>query len=56
MFALMEGTLVLAAVAQQFRLILMPGAQIVPMASITLRPRNGVPVRLQKRRSGKLNE
>jgi len=56
MFALMEGTLVLAAVAQQFRLILMPGAQIVPMASITLRPKNGVPVRLQKRRSGKLNE
>jgi cytochrome P450 len=56
MFALMEGTLVLAAVAQQFRLILMPGAQIVPMASITLRPKNGVPVRLQKRRSDKLNE
>lgn len=49
MFALMEGTLVLAAVAQKFRLILMPDAQIVPMASITLRPKNGVPVRLQKR-------
>jgi cytochrome P450 len=49
MFALMEGTLVLAAVAQKFRLILMPDAPIVPMASITLRPKNGVPVRLQKR-------
>jgi len=49
MFALMEGTLVLAAVAQKFRLILMPDAQIVPMASITLRPKNGVPVQLQKR-------
>jgi cytochrome P450 len=49
MFALMEATLVLATVAQRFRLKLMPGVEIVPMASITLRPKNGMPVRLASR-------
>jgi cytochrome P450 len=49
MFALMEATLVLATVAQRFRLKLMPGAEIVPIASITLRPKNGMPVRLASR-------
>ncbi len=49
MFALMEGTLVLATVAQRFRLKMMPGCVIEPMASITLRPKGGVPVRLEAR-------
>lgn len=56
MFALMEATLVLAVVAQRFRLLLLPDARIEPMASITLRPKYGVPVRLQKRNSCNLGE
>jgi cytochrome P450 len=51
MFALMEATLVLAVVAQRFRLRMAPGAEVVPLASITLRPKNGVPVRLEMRRN-----
>jgi cytochrome P450 len=50
MFALMEATLVLATVAQRFRLRTIPGHEVVPQASITLRPKNGVPVRLESRR------
>jgi cytochrome P450 len=53
MFALMEATLVLATVAQHFRLRMMPDQEIVPLASITLRPRTGVPVRLESRPSAK---
>jgi cytochrome P450 len=55
MFALMEATLVLASVAQSFRLRIRPGHQVVPSASITLRPKNGVPVRLESRRSARAN-
>lgn len=53
MFALMEATLVLATVAQHFRLKMVPGHQVVPMASITLRPKTGIPVRLEARRATK---
>jgi cytochrome P450 len=53
MFALMEATLVLASVAQSFRLRIRPGHQVVPSASITLRPKNGVPVWLESRRSAR---
>jgi cytochrome P450 len=49
MFALMEATLVLATVAQRFRLRMEAGLEIVPLASITLRPKSGVPVRLESR-------
>jgi cytochrome P450 len=51
MFALMEATLVLATVAKRFRLRMTPGVEVVPLASITLRPKNGVPVRLEMRRN-----
>jgi cytochrome P450 len=53
MFALMEATLVLATVAQHFRLRMMPGQEVVPLASITLRPKNGVAMRLESRRRAK---
>jgi cytochrome P450 len=43
-FALQEGALVLAMVAQRFRLELVPGRTIKPQPSITLRPIGGVPV------------
>jgi len=45
-FAMMEATLLLAAVAQRFRLRLVPGQKIEPLASITLRPKHGIRVQL----------
>jgi cytochrome P450 len=48
-FAMMEATLLLATIAQRFRMHLTPNQRIAPLPSITLRPRNGIGVRLQKR-------
>jgi cytochrome P450 len=48
-FALMETTLILATVAQKYRLRLVPDHPVVPLASITLRPRYGVRVMLELR-------
>jgi cytochrome P450 len=48
-FALMEATLLLAAIAQRYRLSLVPGHPVEPLASITLRPRNGIRVELHTR-------
>ncbi|HYP54438.1 MAG TPA: cytochrome P450, partial [Pyrinomonadaceae bacterium] len=47
--AMMEATLILAAVARRFRLRLAPGAKVEPFAALTLRPRHGVAVVLEKR-------
>ena len=54
-FALMEAQLVLATVAQKFRMRLVPGHPVVPLASITLRPRHGVRVVLKARRHAEEN-
>jgi cytochrome P450 len=53
-FALTEAVILLAAIAQRFRLALVPGQELTPLPSITLRPgcevkvklvaRNGVPL------------
>ena len=43
-FALMEAVLVLASVLQRYRLTLVPGTTITPFASITLRPKEGMPM------------
>ncbi len=51
-FALMEATLILATIAQKYRLRLVPGHPVVPLASITLRPRYGVRVFLESRQRG----
>jgi cytochrome P450 len=48
-FALMEATLILATIAQKFRLRLVAKHPVVPLASITLRPRHGVRVVLEAR-------
>jgi cytochrome P450 len=48
-FALMEATLVLATIAQQFRFTLISGHPVSPLASITLRPRNGLHVQAESR-------
>jgi cytochrome P450 len=51
-FALMEATLILATIAQRFRLRLVPGHPVMPFASITLRPRHGIRVKLESRGAG----
>ncbi|MGB7437995.1 MAG: cytochrome P450 [Candidatus Acidiferrum sp.] len=48
-FALMEAALVLATIAQHFRFTLVPGHLVVPLASLTLRPRYGLHVQLESR-------
>jgi cytochrome P450 len=41
-FALQEAVLLLATIAQRFRLTAVPGHEVVPVPSITLRPSSGV--------------
>lgn len=45
-FATMEAVLILAAIAQRFRLTLVPGPPVEPIPYITLRPEPGIRVRL----------
>ncbi|HEY6418369.1 MAG TPA: cytochrome P450 [Candidatus Binataceae bacterium] len=45
-FAMAEMTLVVAMIAQRFRLRLLPGHQVEPCVVFTMRPRNGVVVTL----------
>jgi cytochrome P450 len=48
-FALMEATLVLATIARKFRFRLVVGHPVVPLPSITLRPRHGIRAFLEAR-------
>jgi cytochrome P450 len=48
-FALMEMALTLATIAQRYRFRLVAGHPVVPLASITLRPRYGIRVVLEAR-------
>jgi cytochrome P450 len=48
-FAKMEGTLVMAMIAQRYKLALIPGQTIVPEPKMTLRPRNGIRMRVEQR-------
>jgi cytochrome P450 len=48
-FAMIEAQLVLAAVAQRYRLRLAPGHKVEPEALVTLRPRHGLVMHLQTR-------
>jgi cytochrome P450 len=48
-FAVMEATLILAAILRRFRLELPPGWRATPEPSITLRPKEGVRVTLRAR-------
>jgi cytochrome P450 len=50
-FALMEGQIVLAAVARKWRVSLVPGATSVADPKVTLRPRDGLPMTLAARPS-----
>lgn len=49
-FAWLEAVLVLATVARQWRLRLAPGHRAAPEPLATLRPLNGMPMRLERRR------
>jgi cytochrome P450 len=48
-FAMMEARLILATIAQKYKLELVPGQDIVPEPEITLRSRNGLQVILVER-------
>lgn len=48
-FAMMEAILVFATMAQRIRLSVVPGTVVEPVAAITLRPRNGLPVIVERR-------
>ena len=49
-FALIETQLTLATLAQRYRLRLVPGHQVEPWPLITLRPRFGMPMTIERRR------
>ncbi|MBD2493173.1 cytochrome P450 [Nostoc sp. FACHB-280] len=49
-FAQMEAALLLATIAQSFQIDLVPGYPIVPQPSITLRPENGLKVKIKSLR------
>jgi cytochrome P450 len=48
-FAMMEAVLILATVAQQFRITLVPDHPVVPRTTVTLRPAHGIKGVLSKR-------
>jgi cytochrome P450 len=48
-FAMMEAILLVATIAQRFRLSLVPGQQITPTPYVTLRPEPGPRVTLTRR-------
>jgi cytochrome P450 len=48
-FAMLEGQLILATVAQRYRFALVPGHEVVPEPALTLRTRSGVLVTMQRR-------
>jgi cytochrome P450 len=54
-FAMMETTLLLATIAQRYRFTLLPAPPVVPFFSVTLRPKHGVPVRIEARRHTRAN-
>src|SRR5262245_127634 len=48
-FAMIEAQLVLATLAQRYRLRLAPAAAVEPWPLVTLRPRHGVPMQIERR-------
>ena len=51
-FAWMEGVLVLAALAQQWRMRLVEGHRIEPLPLVTLRPKHGIRMMVERRKRG----
>jgi len=48
-FAIQEALLALVMIVQRFRPHLLPGAPVEPVARVTLRPAQGLPMRLERR-------
>jgi cytochrome P450 len=48
-FAMAEATIILATIAQRYRLRLKPGFPVEPQGLITLRPRYGLRMTLERR-------
>jgi cytochrome P450 len=48
-FAWLEGVLLMATIGQHWRLRVAPGYQLRPQPRITLRPKGGLPVKLERR-------
>jgi cytochrome P450 len=48
-FAMQEAAIILSMIAREFRLTMKPGHKIEPMARITLRPKDGLKMILQRR-------
>jgi cytochrome P450 len=48
-FAMMEAVLLFAMIAQQYRIQIAPGQKVKMQPTVTLRPRNGIPVTLKRR-------
>ena len=48
-FGLVEAILCLASLAQRFRVRIDPGARVEPHCRLTLRPKYGLPVVLERR-------
>ena len=48
-FAMQEALLALTMIARRFRLSLTEGAEVMPFARMTLRPLNGLPMRIAAR-------
>lgn len=48
-FAMLEGQLILATVAQRYRFTLVPGHAVTPEPALTLRTRDGVLVTMRRR-------
>jgi cytochrome P450 len=48
-FAMMEATILLSTIAQRFSMTTMPGQDVTPVPSFTLRPKHGIQMKLQAR-------
>lgn len=48
-FSIMEATLIAAMIAQRFELDLVPGTRVQPEPTVTLRPRDGLPMTVRRR-------
>ncbi len=53
-FAMQEALLALAMIARRFRLTLVEGTEVMPFARMTLRPLNGLPMRIHRLRRAPL--
>jgi len=49
MMAMQEATLILATLAQRFRLRLRPGYRVAIQHNVTIRPKDGLPMRIERR-------